>query len=281
MFMPPHTQIERAVALALAEDVGDGDITSVSTVPASTLGKAVFTVKASGVLAGGAVMEAVYRQVDPAVRFKIWIADGKEVHPGDHIAGVEGPARSILTGERVALNFAQYLSGIATRTRQFARLVDGTGARVIDTRKTVPGMRALAKYAVRVGGGHNHRYALYDGVLIKDNHIRAAHGITAAVHAARQNAHHLLKIEVETDNLDQVREALEAKADIILLDNMDLPTLARAVALCKGRAVTEASGRVSEATVRSIAETGVDLISVGALTHSVTALDISLDWESG
>jgi nicotinate-nucleotide pyrophosphorylase (carboxylating) len=200
------------------------------------------------------------------------------VKPGDRIATVRGPARALLTGERVALNFLQHLSGIATRTARFVKLVEGTGASIVDTRKTVPGLRALAKYAVRAGGGHNHRFGLYDGVLIKDNHIQAAGGITAAVQGARRLAPHLLKIEVEVESLQQVREALAAGADILLLDNMDLETLRDAVRLCKGRALTEASGGVSEETVRAIAETGVDLISVGALTHSVTALDISLDF---
>jgi nicotinate-nucleotide pyrophosphorylase (carboxylating) len=267
------------IRLALAEDIGPGDVTTLATVPAEAVGRAVFLAKAPGVVAGLPVAEAVFREVDPGARFTPLIEEGEYVLPGARLAVVEGPARALLTGERVALNFLQHLSGIATRTRRFVGLVAGTGARIVDTRKTVPGLRALAKYAVRVGGGANHRFALYDGVLIKDNHILAAGGIGAAVARAREAAPHLLRIEVEAEGLDQVREALEAGADLVLLDNMDLPTLREAVALCRGRARTEASGGVNEETARAIAETGVDLISIGALTHSVTALDISLDWE--
>lgn len=270
--------IDPIVALALAEDVGSGDITSLSTVPPNALGQAVFMVKDTGVLAGMPLLRAVYTHVDRRVGVASLRDDGAAVASGDEIAVVEGPAHALLTGERVALNFLQYLSGIATRTARFVRLVEGTGARIVDTRKTAPGLRALAKYAVRVGGGHNHRAGLYDGVLIKDNHIHAAGGIGAAVARARAQAHHLLKIEVEAETLDAVREALDAGADIVMLDNMDLPTMREAVALCAGRALTEASGGINEETVRAIAEAGVDLISVGALTHSVTALDISLDW---
>lgn len=277
-YPPSAAEIGRIVSLALAEDVGAGDITSLATVPAESQGRAVFRAKAEGVLAGIPVLRAVYEQVDPTVRVTVSIEDGTSLRPGDAIAVAEGPSRSLLTGERVALNFVQHLSGIATRTRHFVRLVEGTGARIVDTRKTVPGMRALAKYAVRAGGGQNHRFALYDGVLIKDNHIQASGGITTAVRRARETAPHLLRVEVETETLDQVREALTAGADIILLDNMDLDTLRQAVQLCRGKALTEASGGVHEGTVRQIAECGVDLISVGALTHSVTALDISLDW---
>jgi nicotinate-nucleotide pyrophosphorylase (carboxylating) len=272
-------ELNRVVGLALAEDVGPGDVTSLATVPPEAPGRAVFQAKASGVLCGLPLLEAVYAQIDPAVRVQCLEMEGAALTPGTRIAVVDGPARSLLTGERVALNFLQHLSGIATRTARFVRLVEGTGARIVDTRKTVPGLRALAKYAVRVGGGSNHRFALYDGVLIKDNHIQAAGGIRAAVARARAHAPHLLRIEVETESLEQVREALDAEADIVMLDNMDLATLREAVRLCHGRALTEASGGVTEATVRAIAETGVDLISVGAITHSVAALDISLDWE--
>lgn len=278
-YPPSQAEIDRIVSLALAEDIGAGDVTSLATVPAESSGRAVFQAKAEGVLAGMPVLTAVYAGVDPSVRVEILLNDGAALRRGDRIAVVEGPSRSLLTGERVALNFLQHLSGIATRTRHFVRLVEGTGARIVDTRKTVPGMRALAKYAVRAGGGQNHRFALYDGVLIKDNHIQASGGITPAVRRAREIAPHLLRVEVEVETLDQVREALDAGADILLLDNMDLDTLREAVTLCRGRALTEASGGVHEGTVRAIAETGVDLISVGALTHSVTALDISLDWE--
>jgi len=272
-------ELERAVAGALAEDLGPGDVTSLATVPADTRGRAIVRAKDTGVLCGVPLLLATYARVDPAVRVQLLLAEGDRLTPGVAIAGLEGPARSLLTGERVALNFLQHLSGISTRTARFVELVRGTGAKIVDTRKTIPGLRALAKYAVRVGGGHNHRFALYDGVLIKDNHIQAAGGIAAAVERARAYAPHLLKIEVETESLDQVEQALQAGADIVMLDNMDLETLRAAVQLCRGSAVSEASGGVNEETVRAIAETGVDMISVGALTHSVTALDISLDWE--
>ncbi len=279
--MLPRSEIERAVRQALAEDVGPGDVTTLSTVPPEAPGRALFQVKAPGVIAGLPYLFEVYRQVDARVRVEPRLEDGARVETGGYAAAAEGPAQALLTGERVALNFLQHLSGIATRTAQFVRLVEGTGARIVDTRKTVPGLRAAAKYAVRMGGGQNHRFGLYDGVLIKDNHLRAAGGIRPAVARARELAHHLLRVEVEVETLEQVDEALEAGADLLLLDNMDLDTLRRAVERCRGRALTEASGGVNETTVRAIAETGVDLISVGALTHSVTALDISLDWVTG
>jgi nicotinate-nucleotide pyrophosphorylase (carboxylating) len=271
--------IDRIVAAALSEDVGTGDVTSLSTIPEDAAGSAIVLAKAEGVLAGLPVAEAVYRQVDRRVEFRALVAEGSALRPGAQVARVTGPSRSLLTGERVMLNFLQHLSGIATRTAQFVRRIEGTSARIVDTRKTVPGLRALAKYAVRVGGGQNHRFGLYDGVLIKDNHIRAAGGIGSAVEGARRLAPHTLRVEVEAETLEQVAEALDAGADIALLDNMDLETLRQAVALCRGRALTEASGGINEATVRAVAEAGVDLISVGALTHSVTALDLSLDWE--
>lgn len=272
------SEASRVVALALAEDVGFGDVTTGAAVPPEATGRAVFRAKESGVLCGVPLMVEVYRQLDAAGIVRPQLADGDPLAPGSEVAHIEGPARSLLTGERVALNFIQYLSGIATRTRRFVELVAGTEARIVDTRKTVPGLRTLAKYAVRTGGGHNHRFGLYDGILIKDNHIQAAGGIAAAIERSRRKAPHTLRIEIETEDLAQVREALAAGADILLLDNMDLQTLREAVRLCSGKALTEASGGVNETTVRAIAETGVDLISVGALTHSVTAVDISLDW---
>lgn len=271
-------EVARIVTLALAEDVGFGDVTSQAVIPPETTAKAVFRSKESGILCGIPLLLEVYRQLDAGACVRPCLADGDPLAPGVAVAHVEGPAGSVLTGERVALNFMQHLSGIATRTRRFVELVAGTEARIVDTRKTVPGLRTLAKYAVRAGGGRNHRFGLYDGILIKDNHIQAAGGIGAAIERARGAAPHTLRIEIETEGLDQVREALAASADIILLDNMDLETLREAVRLCNGRALTEASGGVNETTVRAIAETGVDLISVGALTHSVTAVDISLDW---
>ncbi len=280
MDLAPLIDISIPVAAALAEDIGFGDVTSAATVPADARGRAVFLAKDLGVLAGLPLLQEVYRQLDPSVRVDELVPEGARLTPGTRVAVAEGLARSLLTGERVALNYVQHLSGIASRTQRFVELVAGTGARIVDTRKTVPGLRALAKYAVRVGGGHNHRFGLFDGVLIKDNHIQAAGGITSAVRRAREQAPHLLRVEVEVESLPQVREALEAGADILLLDNMSLETRREAVVLCRGRALTEASGGITEATVRAIAEVGVDFISVGALTHSVTALDISLDWEA-
>ncbi|MCC2671012.1 MAG: nadC [Armatimonadetes bacterium] len=277
LFFPSDDSL-RADRQALAEDIWWGDVTSLVTVPAETRGRAIFLAKDIGVLCGLPVLQQVYARVDPSVTVRTLLEEGSPLTPGTRIAEAEGTARSLLTGERVSLNFLQHLSAIATRTAAFVRLVEGTGARIVDTRKTVPGLRALAKYAVRAGGGHNHRFGLYDGVLIKDNHLQAAGGVTAAVSRARELAPHTLRIEVEVETLEQVREALEARADVLLLDNMDLDTRRQAVQLCRGKALTEASGGINEETVRAIAEVGVDLISVGALTHSVTALDISLDW---
>lgn len=211
------------------------------------------------------------------VIFRPELADGSMVQQGDLIAEVNGPTAAILTAERTALNFLQRLSGIATRTARIVALIEGTGAAITDTRKTTPGLRMLEKYAVRMGGGQNHRFGLYDAVLIKDNHIKAAGGIKEAVQAAKAGASHMLRIEVEADTLAQVEQALEAGAEVILLDNMNIANLSKAVEMCRGRAVTEASGRVTEENVLKVAQTGVDLISVGALTHSVKALDLSLE----
>lgn len=264
---------------ALAEDIGRGDITTQLTVPAGTRAEARIVAKQKGVLAGVALVDAVYRALGGAsVVVKLSLADGDAFKSGTEIASLAGPAAVLLTGERVALNFVQHLSGIATLTRQYVQAVRGTQARVVDTRKTVPGLRALAKYAVRVGGGHNHRGGLDDGILIKDNHIVAANGVTNAIRRARDAAPHTLKIEVECTTLAQVDEALAAGADVILLDNMKVKQLASAVGRINRRAVVEASGGVSLETVRAIAETGVDLISIGALTHSAVAVDLSMDF---
>jgi nicotinate-nucleotide pyrophosphorylase (carboxylating) len=216
-------------------------------------------------------------QQERPVIFRPEPADGSMVQQGDLIAEVNGPTAAILTAERTALNFLQRLSGIATRTARMTALIEGTGAAITDTRKTTPGLRMLEKYAVRMGGGQNHRFGLYDAVLIKDNHIKAAGGIKEAIQAAKVGASHMLKIEVEADTLAQVEQALEAGADIILLDNMNAGNLKKAVEMCRGRAVTEASGRVTEENIARIAQTGVDLISIGALTHSARALDLSLE----
>ncbi|HEY3376010.1 MAG TPA: carboxylating nicotinate-nucleotide diphosphorylase [Armatimonadota bacterium] len=266
------------IDLALAEDLGTGDITSATTIPADAEGDAVLVAKESGILAGLPVAALVMRRVDPRLRFTALVEDGRPISPGEQLAEMHGPVRSLLTAERTALNFLQRLSGIATTTSRYVQAVAGTQARIVDTRKTIPGHRVLDKYAVRVGGGSNHRFNLSDGVLIKDNHILAIGGITAAIHAARAGAPHTLKIEVEVETLEMAQHALDAGADIIMLDNMTPEQMRACVDLIAGRALTEASGGVTLDRVRAIAESGVDLISVGALTHSVRALDISLDF---
>jgi nicotinate-nucleotide pyrophosphorylase (carboxylating) len=282
----PRTQIDRGalalIELALAEDVGSGDITTLATVPADRQATGRFLVKQQGVISGLAVVSAVYERVDPAVVVEPLVADGVAVEPGTIVATVSGPAQSLLSGERVALNFLQRLSGVATVTAEYVQAVAGTKARIIDTRKTTPGMRTLQKQAIRDGGGHNHRLGLADGILIKDNHLAAIgtpDRIARAVSAARERAPHTLKVEVEVTSLDELQQAVDAGADVILLDNMDSNTMAEAVRVTAGRALLEASGGITLATIREIAETGVDLISVGALTHSAPALDVSLDFD--
>ncbi|MFY0546278.1 carboxylating nicotinate-nucleotide diphosphorylase [Brevibacillus sp. H7] len=270
-------ELQRKIEEWLQEDIGFGDITTMSTIPEDEQGTGILYAKEAGMIAGLPIAQQVFEIVDPTLVFTAKAAEGDRVEKGQQIAEVEGSVRSILSGERLALNLLQRLSGIATRTNQYVQALEGTKARVVDTRKTTPGLRLVEKYAVRVGGGHNHRYALYDAVLIKDNHIKGAGGLKQAVAAARAAIPHTMKIEVETESLEQVREALEAGADIIMLDNMTNEQMKEAVDLIAGRAVVEASGGVTLDTIRSIAETGVDVISVGALTHSVKALDISLD----
>ena len=268
--------LDEIVRRALAEDIGTGDVTTEAVVPAEAYAVARAVCKSNGILAGIPVAEAVFRTVDPEVLFQSFAKDGEWGTVGFTIFEVRGAARSLLIAERTALNFLQHLSGIATRTARCVGLVHGTKARIVDTRKTTPGLRVLEKYAVRVGGGCNHRFNLSDGILIKDNHIAAAGGIAEAVRRARRNAPHLLKIEVEATTLEQVQEALDAGADAILLDNMPPELLRQAAQLVAGRAVTEASGGITEENLREIAETGVDIISLGALTHSVEAMDISM-----
>jgi nicotinate-nucleotide pyrophosphorylase (carboxylating) len=268
--------IDRIIRTALEEDIGSGDVTTLATVKPGTVARAELVAKEDFVLSGLDVAGRVFQLLDEAVAFEKLTEDGQPVRRGAVLAWLKGEAAILLQGERVALNLLQRMSGITTLTARFVREVAGTGAFIVDTRKTVPGLRVLDKYAVRAGGGRNHRTSLYDGVLIKENHVVAAGGITAAVAKARDRVPHTLKVEVETRNLDEVAEAIEAGADIVLLDNMDLPTLRRAVELVAGRALTEASGGVSLETVRAIAETGVNLVSVGALTHSVRAADISM-----
>jgi nicotinate-nucleotide pyrophosphorylase (carboxylating) len=256
----------------LAEDVGDGDLTSASVVPEGATLRASLLLKERGVVCGLGVAESVFRELDPDVRFEPLVADGDEAR--GEVARVEGSARALLTGERTALNLLGRLSGIATLTRRYVDAVAGTGATILDTRKTTPGLRALEKLAVRCGGGENHRFGLYDGILIKDNHLRIAGGIPAAVRAASGQG---VPVEVECETLPDVREAVDAGADIVLLDNMTPPDLRDAVQLVAGRARTEASGGVTLETVNAVARTGVDFISVGALTHSARSLDVSME----
>ena len=275
----PRVLIERAVSEALREDLGSrGDITTDATVPARATAVATFGARREGVISGLDVAAAAFRCVDPGVVFEPLVRDGDRVAPGGLVARVSGAARAVLTGERVALNFLCHMSGIATLTRRYVDAVAGTRARIIDTRKTTPGLRAFEKYAVRCGGGANHRSGLYDAILIKDNHIVAAGGVEAAIEAARAHAGHSVKIEVEGDDLPSLEAALKHLIDSVLLDNMDVAVLRQAVELVGGRVTTEASGGVNLDTVRGIAETGVDLISVGALTHSAPILDLGLDF---
>lgn len=275
-----NPQVDAIIQLALAEDIGTGDLSAEHVIPAEARASGVMVAKADGVLSGVSVVERVFELVDPAILWTAEATDGDPTTLPTLIGFFEGPARSILMAERTALNFIQRLSGVATLTHAYVEAVRGTKARIVDTRKTTPGMRTLEKAAVRHGGGSNHRIGLFDGVMIKDNHIVAIggdDGIRAAVERARRNVPHTVKIEVEVSNLDQLELALAAGADIIMLDNMGIKTMRKAVALSEGLTVLEASGGVTLETAREIAETGVDLISVGALTHSAPALDISLD----
>jgi nicotinate-nucleotide pyrophosphorylase (carboxylating) len=279
-----NEEIRRRVHVALAEDIGPGDVTTLATVPPSLTASAVMVARAPLVVAGLAFAEAAFAELSPDLTVQRLCADGDRVEQGKVLLRVAGPAHAILTAERTALNFVQRLSGIATLTARFVEAIQGTGARILDTRKTTPGWRKLEKYAVACGGGQNHRVGLYDQVLIKDNHLMAlrhAQPNPVAVAVAQARARYPdLKIEIEADTLEQTQQAAEAGADIILLDNMTTTELRAAVALVAGRAQTEASGGVNLSTVRAIAETGVDFISVGALTHSAPAVDIGLDFES-
>ncbi len=261
---------------SLAEDAPGGDMTTLCTVSESAAAHGYFIAKESGIIAGTDIAKRVFDLVGDGVETVFFVKEGDKAEKGQRIGEISGPARTVLTGERTALNLMQRASGIATATAEAVGRVSGTNAKICDTRKTMPGLRALDKYAVRIGGGTNHRFNLSDGILIKDNHIAAAGGITAAVSAARARAPHTLKIEVEVETFDQLREALDAKADIIMLDNMSVEDMRTAVGITAGRALLEASGNMGERDLRAVADTGVDLISVGALTHSVKALDISL-----
>ncbi|MBI4301977.1 MAG: carboxylating nicotinate-nucleotide diphosphorylase [Chloroflexi bacterium] len=273
--------LRQIVEQALAEDLAQGDVTTEALIPASWLGQASLLVKRAGVVAGIPVAEAVFHSVDSSLQFQGLISEGSRVVIGDVVATVQGGVASILKGERVALNFLQRLSGIATETARYVEAVADLPVRILDTRKTTPGLRALEKYAVRMGGGHNHRHHLGDGILIKDNHLAALRtvgmGIKEAIAQARQKAPHTLKVEVEVTTYEEAQEAVVAGADIILLDNMNLEEMRLVVDWVKGRSLIEASGGIILANLRAVAETRVDFISVGALTHSVRALDISLE----
>ncbi len=271
--------IDDAVARALREDLGDaGDITSAATIPANAVSRAIIAARKPGVIAGIDAVRAAFRQVDPAINVTVEARDGARVKQGDVLISLDGPSRSVLSAERVALNFLGHLSGVATATAALVDAVAGTKAQITCTRKTTPGLRALEKYAVLCGGGRNHRFGLYDAVMIKDNHIAAAGGIAPALAAAKSSLGHMVKVEIEIDRLDQLEQAISGGADVILLDNMSTDDMKQAVAINQARAVLEASGNVTVKTVRAIAETGVDIISSGWITHSAPSLDVGLDF---
>ncbi len=275
----PQLQYEPLVRAALLEDIGPGDITTSLCIAPDAQATATLLAKSPGVLAGLEIAALAFRLLDPQARWEPRLADGAKIgNKPTPLATVSGNARALLTAERVALNFAQRLSGVATLTARYVALTNGTQARIADTRKTTPGLRALEKYAVRVGGGTNHRLGLYDAVLIKDNHIRAAGSIMRAVALARNGIPHTMKIEVEASTLPQVEQALSAGAEIILLDNMDTSVMRQAVLLIGSRAISEASGGLTETRIAEVAATGVNILSIGALTHSAPAMDISLDF---
>lgn len=268
-------QYEELIELALKEDIGTGDLSSL-ILPDDYLGEAKLYAKDQGVICGTGMVTAVFEKVDSRIKTELMVKDGSRVSPGTLVMQINGPLAGILQGERTALNFLQHLSGISSFTKRLVDLVADLEVKVVDTRKTMPGMRSLQKYAVRVGGGHNHRFGLYDAVMLKDNHLAAVGGISEAVRRAKAEVGHMVKIEVECETLEQVKEALDSCVDVIMLDNMSLEEMRSAVKLVEHRALVEASGGVREDTIRTIAETGVDLISVGRLTHSVNALDFSL-----
>lgn len=270
---------EEIVRTALNEDIGFQDITTESIVDEAHQSRAELMAKQEGIIAGLEVAEKVFYLLNPGVKFAAKVKDGEKVSRGQIVATVQGSTRTLLAGERTALNFVQHLSGIATATGRAVELVRGHACRIVDTRKTTPGLRVLEKYAIRVGGGHNHRLGLFDAVLIKDNHIEAAGGIVPAVAKVREKIGHMVKIEVEVESLEQVEEALTTRAEVIMLDNMPPKQMAQAVKLIDGRALTEASGGITFDSLRVVAETGVDLISLGWLTHSAPVLDISMNIE--
>ncbi len=279
--MLTRRQVRRVVDLALDEDAPSGDLTSEVFVPATAVARASVVARESGVMAGGDVLVETFAAVDPAVVVEVRRADAEPFAAGDVLATVEGPARAVLRGERVALNLVQRLCGIATLTARYVEAVQGTDVRIVDTRKTTPGLRALERHAVRCGGGRNHRFSLSDAVMAKDNHLALVDDVTAAIRQAREQLPHTTHVEVEVDRLDQVEAVLAGGVDTIMLDNFTPDELRAGVALVAGRAIVEASGGITLETVGDVARTGVDVISVGALTHSVRALDLGLDVEVG
>ncbi len=268
--------LTQLIDMALAEDIGAGDITTDYLVPQNSQGRGIIVAKEDLVLAGLDIAKTVFRRLDPEVRLQSAYEDGAEIACGESVLYLEGSLRALLTAERPALNFLQHLSGIATHVRTYVKALNDSRVRLVDTRKTTPGWRVLEKYAVRIGGAHNHRMGLFDGVLIKDNHIAACGGIQQAVTAARKQISHLIKIEVEVSDLAGVYEALESGADVIMLDNMEIPQIREAVSIIEHRAIVEVSGGVTLKHLTDLAETGVDLISSGALTHSARAVDLSM-----
>ncbi|HEX7882154.1 MAG TPA: carboxylating nicotinate-nucleotide diphosphorylase [Afipia sp.] len=271
--------IDEAVTRALAEDLGrGGDVTSTATIPPQVHAHAILVARQAGVIAGLPLAVAVFQRLSPDINIQAHVRDGNAVAKGVHVLTISGPARAVLAGERTALNFVGRLSGVATLTSDYIRHAGVTRTRICDTRKTTPGLRALEKYAVRCGGGFNHRFGLDDAILIKDNHIAVAGGVKAVLERARAHAGHLVKIEIEVDTLDQLREVLATGlADVVMLDNMDIPTLREAVAITGGRVMLEVSGGVTLASIGEIAKTGVDYVSAGALTHSAPNFDVALD----
>lgn len=275
----PTYLVDAAVRTAIEEDLGlAGDITSNACIAADAVSRAAIAARRPGIIAGVELAIAAFRLVDPAIKVEAKNGDGARIPKGDAVLAVDGPSRGILAAERVALNFLGHLSGVATATAALVEAVKGTGAKIVCTRKTTPGLRALEKFAVRCGGGQNHRFGLYDAVMIKDNHIAAAGGIERALKAAKESVGHMVKVEVEVDDLAGLEEALRHGADIVMLDNMSTADMKRAVDINKGRAVLEASGNVTLETARAIAETGVDIISSGWITHSAPNLDLGLDF---
>ncbi len=270
--------IDSLIETALKEDMPAGDVTSDNIIPADSVSRALIIAKEEGILAGIYVAERVFKKIDPAVSFEILREDGQRIGKKDKLATIDGASRSMLKGERTALNFLQRMSGIATETNKYVRALEGKKTKVLDTRKTTPGLRSLEKYAVRMGGGENHRLGLSDMVMIKDNHLKIVGSVSEAVRLARERVRSGMKIEVEVTNLDEIKEALEAEADIVMLDNMSWESMKEAVDWIDGRIKVEVSGNVNHRKIEKIAELGVDFVSIGALTHSYRSLDISMEF---